>query len=367
MIIVLNQEEFKAPMTDITITRPDDWHLHLRDGDILKAVLPFTAELYGRAIIMPNLKPPLRKRAEIVSYRDRIINLLPHESDFQPLMTLYLTDETTPVDIRSCMDDNLIAAVKLYPVGATTNAEHGVTDIKRVYPVLEFMQEKGLPLSVHGETSDPDVDVFDREAVFIERNLAPLRNDFPELKVVFEHLTSKIGVDYVLSGSKKIGATITPHHLLITRNDIFRSGIRPHMYCLPIAKKDSDRTAVRKAATSGDSRFFFGSDSAPHQTISKIGSQGAAGIFNVPTAVSCVTQVFEEESALDKLEGFLSVFGPRFYGLPVNADTITLQKSVLPVQVPPDIRAGNGRVEVFRGEEPLHWSIVKGQRSTATE
>ena len=347
-------------MTEITIVRPDDWHLHLRDGEILSSVLPFTSELFGRAIVMPNLKPPLRTRSEIISYRDRILNCLPEGHVFQPLMTLYLTDETSPAEVRLCASDNLIAAVKLYPVGATTNADHGVTAIKKVYPVFECMQELGIPLSVHGESSDPTVDIFEREAAFIEQDLEPLRKDFPELKVVFEHLTSKIGVDYVLSCGDMVAATITPHHLLITRNDIFAGGLQPYLYCLPIAKRKSDMTAIRKAAVSGDPRFFFGSDSAPHLATSKEGSSGAAGIFNVPTAVPYIAQVFEEESALDKLEGFLSLYGPRFYGLQVNNDNIRLQKVSHPVHAPADVVTGDGKVRVFMPRSPLYWSIEEG-------
>lgn len=350
---------------EITIRRPDDWHLHLRDGDVLKTVLPYTAELFGRAIIMPNLKPPVRTRSEIVSYRQRIVDCLPSNHTFQPLMTMYLTDGTSPEQIRTCTSDNLIAAVKLYPVGATTNSEFGVTDIKKVYPAIGLMQELGVPLSVHGESSGPDVDIFEREAAFIERDLEPLRQDFPELKVIFEHLTSKTGVDYVLSSGKEVAATITPHHLLITRNDIFAGGLQPHMYCLPIAKREEDRQAVRKAAVSGDSRFFFGSDSAPHLVSSKENAPGAAGIFNVPTAVPYVAQVFEEESALDRLEGFLSTNGARFYQLPINSDTITLQKITQPLSEPKDLSIGSDRVRAFRLSDPLQWTVTEGLKKTS--
>lgn len=347
-------------MTEITIKRPDDWHLHLRDGDILRAVLPFTAELFGRAIVMPNLKPPVRTRAEIASYRQRILGLLPAGHGFEPLMTLYLTDETSPEEIRICKSEQLIAAVKLYPVGATTNSEYGVTDIKKVYPVLEIMQELGIPLSVHGESSRPGIDLFDREAVFIEQDLKPLCNDFPELKVIFEHLSSKIGVDYVLSCGKGVGATITPHHMLITRTDIFAGGMQPHMYCLPIAKREKDRQAIRQAAVSGDSRFFFGSDSAPHLVSSKEKSAGAAGIFNAPNAVPYVTQVFEEESALDELENFLSINGARFYNLPINSDTITLQKLSEPIEDTVELSVGAGKIKFFNPHLPLRWIVSYG-------
>lgn len=351
-------------MTEITIRRPDDWHLHLRDGHILQAVLPFTAELFGRAIVMPNIKPPARTRAEITSYRQRIIRCLPAGHSFEPLMTIYLTDDTSPEEISSCNSAQLISAVKLYPVGATTNSEYGVTDIKKTYPVLELMQKFQIPLSVHGESSAPSVDLFDREAVFIERNLEPLRNDFPELKVIFEHLTSKIGVDYVLSCGKEVGATITPHHLLITRNDVFNGGLQPHMYCLPIAKREEDLRAIQQAAVSGDSRFFFGSDSAPHFITSKESSAGAAGIFNVPTAVPYVAQVFAEESALDKLEGFLSINGAQFYNLPINSDTITLQKIPRPtehnIKNTEELNIGKEKIKFFRHHTPPQWAVIRG-------
>jgi dihydroorotase len=351
-------------MDYITIRRPDDWHLHLRDSDILQAVLPYTAELFGRAIVMPNIKPPARTKAEIAAYRQRITRCLPQGHRFQPLMTLYLTDETSPEEISICTSEQLISAVKLYPVGATTNSEHGVTDIRKVYPVIERMQELDIPLSVHGESSAADVDLFDREAVFIERDLQPLRKDFPELKVVFEHLTSKIGVDYVRSCGQEVGATITPHHLLITRNDIFTGGLQPYMYCLPIAKREEDRLAIRQAAVSGDSRFFFGSDSAPHFKSSKETSGGAAGIFNVPTAIPYVTQVFEEEAALDRLEDFLSINGARFYNLPINTDTITLQKLPESIQDAEDLHVGMEVVKIFRPRSPLNWTVTQGLQKT---
>jgi dihydroorotase len=306
---------------------------------------------------MPNLKPPVRTRLDIVAYRQRIVSLLPPGNGFEPLMTIYLTDETPPEEIRICESEKLISGVKLYPVGATTNSEYGVTDIKKMYPVFELMQDLGIPLLVHGESSTPDEDIFDRESVFIDENLIPLRRNFPELKVGFEHLSSKIGVDYVLSCGKEVGATITPHHLLITRNDIFKGGLQPHMYCLPIVKQEQDRQAIRQAAVSGDSRFFFGSDSAPHLVSSKEKSAGVAGIFSAPTAVPYVTQVFEEESSLDKLEGFLSINGARFYNLPLNADTITLQKALEPVEDKEELNIGAETVKIFSPRSSLHWSV----------
>jgi len=347
-------------MSELTIKRPDDWHLHLRDGEMMRAVLPFTAQLYGRAIIMPNLRPPVRTVEDAAAYRQRILDCLPAGHGFQPLMTLYLTDETPPAEIRTAITTGLTAAVKLYPVGATTNSEQGVTEIKKVYPVLEAMQELGVPLCIHGEISDPEVDIFDREAVFIDRALDPLRKNLPELKIILEHVTSRTGVDYVLAAAKGLGATVTPHHLLIDRSFIFAGGLNPHMYCLPVAKRKADLLAVRKAAVSGDPRFFFGSDSAPHRVIDKEKAGGAAGIFNIPFAISCIAQVFEEEGALDNLEAFTSLNGARFYGLPANLDSITLKKAESSISVPEYISFGENRVKVFSSREPLFWQVVKG-------
>jgi dihydroorotase len=279
-------------------------------------------------------------------------------------MTLYLTDDTTPIEIRAAHEKGLITAVKLYPVGATTHSEHGVTDVKKVFPVLEVMQKLNLPLLIHGETNDPDIDIFDREAVFIERELDPLCRDFPELKIVLEHVTSKIGVDYVRSAERGLGATVTPHHLLINRNHIFASGLNPHMYCLPVAKRETDRLAVRQAAVSGDPRFFFGSDSAPHRVADKEKIGGAAGIFNMPTALSYVVQVFEAEGALDKLEAFTSLNGARFYGLPSNPDTITLKKAESSIPRVEYIPVGEDNVNVFQTTEPVVWRVIKGLRES---
>ena len=349
-------------MNELTITRPDDWHLHLRDAGMMRAVLPFTAQLYGRAIIMPNLRPPVRTVEDAAAYRQRILASLPPGHGFQPLMTLYLTNETPPSEIRAAKAAGLLTAVKLYPVGATTNSEQGVTDLKKVYRVLAVMQELAIPLSIHGEISDPEVDIFDREAVFIDRALEPLRRDFPELKIILEHVTSRTGVDYVLATAKGLGATITPHHLLIDRSFIFAGGLNPHMYCLPVAKRKGDRLAVRQAAVSGDPRFFFGSDSAPHRLADKEKAGGAAGIFNIPFAISCIAQVFEAEAALHNLEAFMSLNGARFYGLPVNLDRITLQKEEAAISVTDYISAGENRVKVFSPPEPLYWRVVEGLR-----
>ncbi len=346
------------------IKRPDDWHLHLRDGDMMQAVLPFTAELYGRAIIMPNLKPPVTTVKAAAAYRQRILDCLPSDCGFQPLMTLYLTDETLPAEIRFGKSEGILTAVKLYPAGATTHSEQGVTSLKKVYRILEVMQELDIPLSVHGEVIDPDVDIFEREAVFIDRELQPLRHDFPELKIILEHVSSKTGVDYVRSADQYLGATITPHHLLINRSSIFAGGLNPHLYCLPVVKQESDRVAICEAAVSGDPRFFFGSDSAPHRVTDKEKTGGAAGIFNSPTALPCIAQLFEVKDALDNLEAFMSLNGSRFYGLPPNSDQILLKKADSPFSVPEFIEVGTNRVNVFQSHVPPSWQVVEGLRNT---
>lgn len=352
------------PNNELVIKRPDDWHLHLRDGEMLQAVLPFSAELYGRAIIMPNLRPPVRTVKDAAAYRQRILNCLPLGHGFQPLMTLYLTDETPPAEIRLAKSEGLLTGVKLYPVGATTNSELGVTSIKKVYRVLEVMQGLDIPLLIHGEVSDPAVDIFDREAVFIDRELDPLRRDMPELKVVMEHVSSKIGVDYVLAAERNLGTTVTPHHLLINRNSIFAGGLNPHMYCLPVVKQEADRLAIRRAAVSGDPRFFFGSDSAPHRLVDKERAGGAAGVFNLSTALASIVQVFEAEESIDNLEAFISLNGARFYGLPLNPDTIRLRKAESPSPATEYIPVGRDRVKVFQSREPMFWQIVDGLRQT---
>jgi dihydroorotase len=351
-------------MNELMIRRPDDWHLHLRDGAMMKAVLPYSAQLYGRAIIMPNLRPPVRTVKDAAAYRQEILNCLPTGHDFKPLMTLYLTDETPPAEIRLAKSEDLLTGVKLYPVGATTNSEQGVTEIRKVYRALEVMQELDIPLLIHGEVSDPQVDIFDREAVFIDRELAPLRRDLPELRIVMEHVSSKIGVDYVLAAKKNLGATVTPHHLLINRNSIFAGGLNPHMYCLPVVKQEADRLAIRQAAVSGDPRFFFGSDSAPHRRVDKEKAGAAAGIFNVSTALAAVVQVFEAEASLPNLEAFMSLNGPRFYGLPANPDTITLKKADSPLDTAEHVPVGRHQVKVFQIAEPLFWRVIDGLRPT---
>ncbi len=346
-------------MTDtLTLRRPDDWHLHLRDGAVLRAVLPETARDFGRAIVMPNLVPPVVTAADAAAYLDRIRAALPEGSGFTPLMTLYLTETTDPDDVAAAHASGLVTAVKLYPAGATTNSQSGVRDIDRVRPVLERMAEIGLPLCVHGEVTDPAVDIFDREAVFIDRVLDPLRRAIPELRVVMEHITTKNGLDYVRAAPAGLGGTITVHHLVINRNHLLVGGIRPHYYCLPVAKREEHRLALRAAATSGDPRFFLGTDSAPHVDALKETACGCAGCFTATNALSVLAEVFEVEGALDRLEAFASLNGPAFYGLAPNPDTITLTRGA-PVEYPARIDTGDGPVTVFDPGFPLHWRVAR--------
>ncbi|SDI09956.1 dihydroorotase [Lutimaribacter saemankumensis] len=340
----------------LTIARPDDWHLHLRDGAMLRAVLPETARHFARAIIMPNLVPPVVTGAQAAAYRDRILAALPAGMAFEPLMTLYLTEDTDPEDVAAAAQSGLVKAVKLYPAGATTNSASGVRDFNRVRPVLEKMAEIGLPLCVHGEVTDNDIDIFDREAVFIDRVLDPIRRTTPGLRVVMEHITTRDGVDYVKANDTDLGATITTHHLVINRNHILVGGIKPHYYCLPVAKREEHRLALRAAATSGDARFFLGTDSAPHTDANKETACGCAGCFTATNTLSILAQVFEEENALDSLEGFTSRHGPAFYGLPVNEGTITLTRGDA-VNYPAKIITGEGEVTVFDPGFALHWSV----------
>ena len=344
-------------MTDrITLRRPDDWHLHLRDGAMLAAVAPHSAG-FGRAIIMPNLVPPVVTGAQATAYRDRILAALPEGSALQPQMTLYLTDATDPSDVVAAFQGGIIRAVKLYPAGATTNSASGVTDFDRVQPVLEAMAEAGVTLCVHGEVTDPAVDIFDREAVFIDRVLEPLRRRTPGLRVVMEHITTSDGVAYARSGGEDLAATITTHHLVINRNAILAGGIRPHYYCLPVAKRESHRLALREAATSGEARFFLGTDSAPHADSAKLQPCGCAGCFTAPNTMSILAQVFEEEGALDRLEGFTSLHGAAFYRLPPNEDRITLTRRDTPATYPAKIDAGDETVTVFDPGFPLYWHL----------
>lgn len=344
-------------MTDtLTIRRPDDWHLHLRDGAMMAAVLPHSAATFARAIIMPNLVPPVTTIAAALAYRARILAALPPNADFTPLMTCYLTDGADPEEIARGYEEGVFAAVKLYPAHATTNSAHGVTDLGRLTPVFERMAALGMPLLIHGEVTDPAVDVFDREAVFIERVLVPLRRRLPELRIVLEHITTAEAVDYVASGGANLAATITPHHLTINRNAIFQGGIRPHLYCLPIAKREKHRQALRRAATGGSAKFFLGTDSAPHAIPTKETACGCAGIFCAPNALELYAEVFEEESALDRLEGFASLNGPDFYRLPVNETRVTLRRSsnAVPVSVGESALA----VTPFRAGEMLRWQAA---------
>ncbi len=341
----------------LTLRRPDDWHLHLRDGAMLEAVLPETARHFARAIVMPNLVPPVVTRDEAEAYRARIMAALPDGMAFEPLMVLYLTEQTDPEDVARAAASGLITAVKLYPAGATTNSASGVRDIASVRPVLEKMAEIGLPLLVHGEVTDPEVDIFDREAVFIDTVLDPLRRDLPELRVVMEHITTKQAADYVSAGGENLAATITVQHLMLDRNDMLVGGMRPHYYCLPILKRREHRDALMALAASGHPRVFLGTDSAPHPTHKKESECCSAGAFTAPIAMSCLAEVFEEAGALDKLEGFTSLHGPAFYGLPVNEGTITLTKGA-PIALPAPIAAGDDTVTVFDPARPLHWQVT---------
>ena len=346
----------------IEIARPDDWHLHLRDGPMLHAIVGFSAAVFGRAIVMPNLVPPVRTPEEAEAYRARIRSALPDGHPFEPLMTAYMTDDAEPDDIRAGFENGIFHAVKLYPAGATTNSAFGVTRMDAIRPALAEMERIGMPLLVHGEVADPAVDVFDREAVYLERVLEPMRRDFPGLRVVLEHVTTVDAVEYVRAAGSGLGATITPHHLMINRNALFRGGIRPHMYCLPVAKRERHRLALREAATSGDSRFFLGTDSAPHPRRDKETDCGCAGIFNAPSALQCVAQVFDEDGALDRLEGFVARAGAEFYRMEPNSDRIVLEKGVNSGALPQAVGVADHAIRVFAPDTPVSWSIVSGLR-----
>ncbi|MFT6452230.1 MAG: dihydroorotase [Halocynthiibacter sp.] len=346
-------------MTDsITIRRPDDWHLHLRDGAMLTAVLPETTRHFARAIIMPNLVPPVVTGAQAAAYRERILAAAPGVGHFDPLMTLYLTETTDPDDVAEAHASGLVKAVKLYPAGATTNSTSGVTDFDKVRGVLERMAEIGLPLCVHGEVTDPNVDIFDREAVFIDRVLEPLRAATPGLRVVMEHITTKQGVDYARAGGENLGATITTHHLVINRNAIFQGGIRPHYFCLPIAKREEHRLALREAAMSGEGRFFLGTDSAPHLNKAKESACGCAGCFTATNTMSILAEVFEQDGKLDQLEAFTSLNGPAFYRLAPNEDSITLNRDG-PVPYPAQIDTPEGPLTLFDPGFDLNWRVER--------
>ena len=344
-------------MTDsITLRRPDDWHVHLRDGEMLNAVAGFTARQFARAIVMPNLTPPITTIAAAETYRERILAALPDGTDFSPLMTCYLTDAADAAEIARGYENGAFAACKLYPAHATTNSAHGITDIRTLGSVLEAMQRIGMPLLIHGEVTDRTVDIFDREAVFIEKVLAPLVRDYPALKIVLEHITTAEAAAFVEASGPQVAATITPQHLIINRNAIFDGGIRPHAYCLPVAKREKHRLAVRRAAVSGSPKFFLGTDSAPHEIGRKESACGCAGIFNAPFALESYAQVFDQEDALDRLEGFASEHGPRFYGLPLNDGTVTLER--IETVVPEQVAVGSITLVPFHAGETLEWRIA---------
>ena len=340
----------------LTIIHPDDWHLHVRDGAMLKNVVPDTARCFTRAIIMPNLKPPVTTVAMAEAYRQRIMDVLPDDTNFNPLMTLYLTENTSPDEIRRAKDSEFVHAVKYYPAGATTNSDSGVRDLRKVDAVLETMQEVDFPLLMHGEVTDHDIDVFDREAVFIERHLGRINRQFPELRTVLEHITTKDSVDYVLAASDKVAATITVHHLLLNRNAMFEGGLRPHHYCLPLIKRETHRQALVAAATSGNPKFFLGTDSAPHPKGAKESDCGCAGIYSAPAAIELYAEVFDKADALDKFEGFASFYGPDFYQMPRNTDSITLEKSNW--QMPSTVMAGGEVIVPLRADGNVSWRLA---------
>ena len=339
----------------LTLTRPDDWHLHVRDGAAMAAVVPATARQFGRAIIMPNLRPPVTTTAQALAYRERILAALPASVNFEPLMTLYLTDVLPPDEIRRAKAAGVVA-VKLYPAGATTNSDAGVTDLRKTYATLEAMQREGLPLLVHGEVTDPEIDLFDREQAFIDQKLIPLRADFPELKIVFEHITTREAVQYVGEAGPRTAATITAHHLLYNRNAIFLGGVRPHYYCLPVLKREEHRRALVNAATSGSTKFFLGTDSAPHAVHLKEHASGCAGCYTALSALELYAEAFDAAGALDRLEAFASFHGPAFYGLPRNAGTVTLKRQ--PWTLPESVPFGEAELKPLRGGETLAWQLV---------
>ena len=344
-------------MTDrLVIRRPDDWHVHLRDGEMLEAVVGYTARQFARAIVMPNLVTPVTKAAAAEAYRTRILAALPAGTDFTPLMTCYLTDAADPQEIAHGFETGAWAACKLYPANATTNSAFGVTEIANIYPALEAMQRIGMPLLIHGEVTDPDVDIFDRERVFIDRTFSRLVRDFPELKMVLEHVTTAEGVDFVSASGPNIAATVTPQHLIINRNALFAGGLRPHAFCLPVAKREHHRQAIRRAATSGSPKFFLGTDSAPHAIEKKEADCGCAGIFNAPFALESYAAVFEEERALDRLEAFASESGPLFYGLPLNRTHVVLERGE--ATVPETLPAAGSRVVPFLAGSTLRWRFA---------
>ena len=339
----------------LTITRPDDWHLHLRDGAAMQAVVGHSASQFARAVVMPNLRPPIVSVDRALAYRRRILAALPSDTGFEPLMTLYLTDATPPAEMRKAREAGIVG-IKLYPAGATTNSDAGVTDLRNVAATLAAAEREGIALLVHGEVTDPEVDVFDREAVFIDRHLVPLRRDFPELRIVLEHVTTRHGVQYVIGAGPRTGATITAHHLLYNRNALFLGGMRPHMYCLPVLKREEHRLSLMRAATSGDSRFFLGTDSAPHPAALKEHASGCAGCYTALTAIELYAEAFDAADALDRLEAFASFNGPAFYGLPRNTSTVTLIRR--PAHVPETLPFGDAELKPLRGGEAVAWTLL---------
>ncbi|WP_227731066.1 dihydroorotase [Yersinia proxima] len=339
----------------LKIRRPDDWHIHLRDDEMLSTVLPYTSEVFARAIVMPNLTPPITTVASAIAYRERILASIPSDHKFTPLMTCYLTNTLDVNELTLGFEQGVFTAAKLYPANATTNSTHGVSDIPAIYPLFEQMQKIGMPLLIHGEVTDAAVDIFDREARFIDQILEPIRRQFPELKIVFEHITTKEAACYVLEGNRFLGATITPQHLMFNRNHMLVGGIRPHLFCLPILKRSTHQEALRQAVASGSERFFLGTDSAPHAKHRKESSCGCAGVFNAPSALPAYASVFEEMNALQHLEAFCSLNGPRFYGLPVNEDFVELVR--VPFQQPEEISLGNESIIPFLAGQTINWSV----------
>lgn len=339
----------------LKIRRPDDWHIHLRDDEMLSTVLPYTSEVFTRAIVMPNLTPPITTVASAIAYRERILAAIPAGHKFTPLMTCYLTNTLDVNELTLGFEQGVFTAAKLYPANATTNSTHGVSDIPAIYPLFEQMQKIGMPLLIHGEVTDAAVDIFDREAHFIDQILEPIRRQFPELKIVFEHITTKDAADYVLAGNRFLGATITPQHLMFNRNHMLVGGIRPHLFCLPILKRSTHQEALRQAVASGSERFFLGTDSAPHARHRKESSCGCAGVFNAPSALPAYASIFEEMNALQHLEAFCSLNGPRFYGLPVNEDFVELVR--VPFQQPEEISLGNESIIPFLAGQTINWSV----------
>jgi len=346
----------------LTIRKPDDWHLHVRDGAMLKAVLPFTAKHFGRAILMPNLVPPVRTTEDAIAYRKRVFAALPQGSTFKPLMTCYLTDETDPDDVEHGFKEGVFTGVKLYPAHATTYSAAGVTDFAKIRRVLERMQKIDMPFLIHGEEVDPEIDVFDREAVFIERRLQKWIREFPGLRIILEHLSSKDGVDFVRSAAPQVGGTITPYHMQLTRTDWLGAGLKPYMYCMPVIKTEKDRQALRKAAISGEACFFLGTDSAPHPVTKKLAVNGIPGLFNSPVAIETYAKIFDEEGALHKLEAFASLNGPKHYRLPPNEETITLERSSWTAPEEVKVDGPDERALIYRGGETIEWRVVSSSQ-----